>query len=234
MGFSLFGKKKKPDGMLPEGWQFYSRPSNLEPPGTVFRIDGERRRFIVARLDPQIDSGAEPGVSKTESVETRIGVFAGLIGLQAWNASIGESKARVLQYEITEPVRASTTDAAIDLVLQPFISATNFRPENRYYVIREVRSASAMKYILSNEILGELGGKANVTAVVGAGVNFTQKDANVHELTQQFPERLGVMYLAEEIAPDRAGLAASATTYGRVRVRTALDYAQTIDERVSV
>ena len=64
MGFSLFRKvQKRPDNMLPDGWQFYSRPTNLAPPGTIFRIDPEGRRFIVDRLKPVVDSGAEPGIA---------------------------------------------------------------------------------------------------------------------------------------------------------------------------
>ena len=45
--------------LLDPGWQFYSRPTELEAPGTVFRIDAAKRRYIVDSLTVQIQKGDE-------------------------------------------------------------------------------------------------------------------------------------------------------------------------------
>ena len=227
MAFSLFRKaQKRPDNMLPDGWQFYSRPTNLEPPGTIFRIDPEGKRFIVDRLKPVVDTGPEPGASKVESIEAKAGVLARLVGLQPLNANVSAGAAKILEYEIREPVRESTTDVQMDAVLKPYLAKMEFRPNQRYYIIRDARSATAMKYQLSNEQLGEIGGEATVNAVVDANVKLSAKREGRYELAQAFPERLGVMFLPEEIAPVRAGLGAGAAELGRVPVKRALEWVE--------
>lgn len=227
MQFSFFRKKpKRPDDMLPAGWQFFSRPTNLEPPGTVFRIDSDGRRFIVERLKPDIDRGPEPGAAKQQSIEARLGMLARLLGLKSASVGIGTGTARALQFEITDPVRESTSDAAMDQVLKPFIAAMEFRVNNRYYVIRESRSATAMKFVLSDEQLGQIGGKAAVTAVGASGLTLSAKQTGISDLTQAFPQRLSVMFLPEEITAVRAGLAAGESELGRVPVTTALNWVE--------
>jgi len=115
VAFPLFGKKpQRPVDVLPPGWQFYSRPTNLEPPGTIFRIDAEGRRFVVARLEPAISRRAEPGAAKVERVETRVGVVARLLGLQSMGARAGGGAVRECRFQIVNPVRESTTDAGMD------------------------------------------------------------------------------------------------------------------------
>ena len=48
-----------PAALLEPGWQFYTRPTSLEPPGTVFRIDKEGRRFAVAEIPTEKTTGTE-------------------------------------------------------------------------------------------------------------------------------------------------------------------------------
>jgi hypothetical protein len=228
MAFSFRRQQKRPDNMLPPGWQFYSRPTNLEGPGTVFRIDKDGTRFIVGRLAPVTDSGPEPGMSKVESIEMKIGIMARLLGLEAWNADVSGSKVKTLEFELTRPVRESTTDQNMDAVLKPFVAGMEFRPKNRYFVVREVRSAEAMKYRLSNDQLGELGGKAAVSAVLTVGTTLSAKSADVYDLAQTFPERLGVMFLPEEIVPATSALGGreTETELGRVPVERTLDWVE--------
>jgi hypothetical protein len=130
----------------------------------------------------------------------------------------------MLEFEIIEPERQSTTDLNIDAVLKPFFRAMEFRQNNQYYVIREARSATAMTYRLTSAQFGELGGKAAVTAAVELGMKLEAKGEGVYELLQKFPERLAVMFLPEELAPVRAGLGAGVTELGRVPVTSVLEW----------
>ena len=225
MAFTLFGKKsKRPDDLLPAGWQFYSRPTAIEPPGTIFRIDADGRRFIVAQLKPETIRGAEPGALKIERIETRTHALVRLLGLQALGVRAGGGTVKTFRFQIVEPERESTSDAAMDAVLQPFIATMEFRAGNRYYVIRETRSATAMIYLLSKEELGEIGGEAAVVAAGEGDVTLDVRRTDVSEITQSFPARLGVMFLAEEIVPVVAGLAAGEAALGRAAVSGALDW----------
>lgn len=225
MVFSLFGKKpKRPDDFLPPGWQFYSRPTNLEPPGTIFRIDKEGHRFIVANLKPDVERGAEPGAEKVERIETKVGVVARLLGLQSLGAHVGGGNAKAFRFQIVDPIRESTSDVEMDRVLKPYLEGMAFRKENRYFVIRETRSAIAMTFLLSDEEVGEIGGTGAIVAAGEGGLTLAAKSVESSELTQAFPERLGVMFLAEEIAPVVAGLAGGEAAFGRVAVASVLDW----------
>jgi hypothetical protein len=181
-------------------------------------------------LNPHIDKGTEPGASKVERVEAKTGVLARLVGLEPMTANVSAGKARIVEFEITEPVRESTTDVQIDKVLKPFLARMQFRPDHRYYVIREARYATAMKYRLSDEQLGEIGGQARVSAVVEAGVILSAKSGGTYDLSHVFPERLGVMFLPEELAAVSAGLAAGESKLGRVPVRVPLDWVEPAGE----
>lgn len=217
MALSLFGKKqKRPDDLLPAGWQLYSRPTNFEPPGTVFRVDKEGRRFLVAGLKPAIDRAAEPEAAQVERIETKAGAVARLLGLRPAGAQVGGGTARAFRFQLIEPVRESTSQAEMDRVLGPYLAAMDFRKENRYFVIRETRSATGITFLLSEEEIGVIGGEAVVAA----------KGADASEVTQAFPERLGVMFLAEEIAPVVAALAGGEAALGRVAAESVPDWVE--------
>ena len=227
MPFSIFRKKEsRPEAMLPAGWQFYSRPTNLEPPGTIFRIDGEGRRFIVERLKPVVERGSEPGAARTQCVETKVSFLARVLGLDA-SADAAANRVKAFQFELTNPERESTTDVEIDKVLRPFLSTMEFRAENRYFVIRETRSVTAMKFLLTDEQLGEIGGKGVVGAAGALELQASAECAGYSELAQAFPERLGVMFLPEEIAPVKAGLGGRGEVeLGRLPVKAPLDWVE--------
>jgi esterase/lipase superfamily enzyme len=225
MAFTLFGKKgRQPDDLLPPGWQFYSRPTSLEPPGTVFRIDPDGRRFIVTQLTPAVLRGPEPGASRIERIETRMSVLARLFGLQPMGVRLAAGTVKTLRFQIIEPVRTSTTDAVMDDVLRPFVAAMEFRKGNRYFVIRETRSATAMIYFLSKEEIGEVGGEAAIIAAGEGDVTLGVGSADLSEVTQSFPERLDVMFLADEIRPVVANLGAGEDALGRAAVAAPFDW----------
>jgi hypothetical protein len=227
MKFPFFKTKPKPpDAVLPTGWQFYSRPNNLEPPGTIFRIRNDGTRFIVKRLDPKIDTSPEPGAAKIESIESKMGVVARLLGLESLSTDVSAGITRVLRYEISKPFRLSTTDEAMDLVLKPALHELAFKPGYRYYIIREMRSAAALRFTLSKEDVGDLGVKATLVPGINAGVSFSEKAAGTYELSQTFPQRLGVMFLPDEIVPVRAALAGDRAELGRVPVQEVLDWVE--------
>lgn len=226
MGFSWFRRRgKQPVGMLPDGWHFFARPTDLEPPGTIFRIDDQKRRFTVDRLAPTVDSGPEPGMRSVETIDAKVGLVARLLGLEPLGAEIGGGRSRTVEFELTEPILEATTDVAMDKVLVPYLPGMRFKPGNRYFIVRSVRSASSMTYQISSELLGELGGQAAVNAVVGLKVKASAGRQGVWDLVQEFPKRLAVMFLPEEIAPTGQELGGGdAPQLGRVPVTRPLEW----------
>jgi len=227
MAFSWFRKRDKaPKGMLPDGWHFFARPTSLEPPGTIFRIDGERRRFRVHKLDPAVDSGPEPGMRSFDTVDLRAGIVARLLGLETLGASGGGKQRKQVEFELKEPVRESTTEEAIDRVLKPYLSKMEIRKRNRYFVVRETRTATAMTYRITKELLGELGGEGAVDGLGELGLELSAGRSGVYDLCQEFPQRLAVMFLPEEIAPVGQGLGGDETELGRLPVTAPLEWTE--------
>jgi hypothetical protein len=223
MPITLFGgDKKKPAQILEEGWQLYAKPTTLEPVGTLFRIDEAGRRFLVDQVKVKTQEGAEAVAKVQQRVQASIGLFARFLGLDSYKGKLGAQDAETLEFEITNPVRQVATDAAMEKAMAPVLASLKYRADNQYYVVRDTRSATAMTYRLTQAQVGEIGGEASLAVALGAGARIAAGQGGVYEISQTFPQRMRVMFLAEEIAPVRAGLAGAAPTLGRLPVRRPL------------
>ena len=223
MPISLFGRAKRESAkVLEEGWLLYAKPTTLEPVGTLFRIDDAKRRFIVDQVAVDTQTGAEAAAKVQQRVQADIGFFARFLGIDSYRGELGARDAEALEFEILNPERQFASDAAMDRVLASALAALKYRADNRYYIIRETRSATAMTYRLTQAQLGEIGGEASLALAIGLGANAAAGEGSLYEINQVFPARMRVMFLAEEIAPVRAGLAAGAPLLGRRPVRQPL------------
>jgi hypothetical protein len=196
-----------PGTLLDPGWQFYSKPTTLEPPGTVFRIDSADRRFVVDVIATPITIGGELFPKSEQTIQTSASALSRFIGKDP-KASLSQKGTRVdtLQFEMLEVQREMTTDADIARILKEFRSRVEYRPDNRYYLIREARSAKELHYTLSEDLVNRLGGSAAVSALASgsAGLSYQKHQRDV--LSQVLPERMRVMFLADQIVPGSASL----------------------------
>ena len=223
MPISLFGKdRRKPSGILEEGWQLYAKPTTLEPVGTLFRIDDKGRRFMVDEVAVEAQEGAEAAAKVQQRVRANIGFFSRFLGLDSYSGKINAEDVETLEFEIVDPVRQSTFDATLDRALAPILKNLKYRLDNRYYIIRETRSATAMVYRMTQAQLGEIGGEASLSVALNIKANMDVGQGGVYEINQTFHERMRVMFLAEEIAPVKAGLAGGQPVLGRIPVRHTL------------
>ena len=220
MPISLFGSGKgQPAQVLEEGWQLYAKPTTLEPVGTLFRIDDSGRRFLVDHVAVEAQEGAEAAAKVQQRIQANVGFFARFLGLDSYSGKLSGEDAETFEFEIVNPVRQVVLDAVMDLAMAPVLSSLKYRVDNRYYVIRETRSATTMTYRLTQAQLAEIGAEVSVAATVGAGAHVGAGRGGLYEISQTFPERMRVMFLAEEIKPVRAGLAGGEPELGRVPVR---------------
>lgn len=227
MPISLFGgDKREPAQVLEEGWQLYAKPTTLEPVGTLFRIDSEGRRFMVDQVAVETQEGAEAAAKVKQRVQANIGFFARFLGLDSYSGKLSAQDAETLEFEIVNPVRQVAFDAAMDRAMTPVLSGLKYRADNRYYVIREMRSATAMTYRLTQVQLGEIGGEMSLAVALGAGAKIGAGQGGLYEISQTFPERMRVMFLAEEIAPVKAGLAGGLPMLGRIPIRHPLVWSE--------
>src|SRR5262245_43803399 len=185
MPISLFGStKREPAALLEAGWQLYAKPTTLEPVGTLFRIDEKRRRFMVDEVPVPTQQGVEAVAKVSERVQANIGFFARFLGLDRYGGKAGAQSTETLEFEIVSPVRQFANDSAMDKALAPVLAAFKYRADNRYYVIRETRSATAMTYRLTRAQLAEIGGEASLAVALGAGANAGAGQRGLYEINQ--------------------------------------------------
>lgn len=191
-----------PGALLEPGWQFYARPTSLEPPGTVFRIDSAGRRFAVAEIAPPITTGAEVFGANREAIRTSAQIVARFIGGRD-EAAAGQHGDRIetLEFQMFDVQKEVTTDMDTMKLLQQFRSVVDYRRDNRYFVIRESRSALALRYSLSDALVDSLDGQAGLDKLVKGDAGLSYRKDGGYVLEQKLPTRMRVMFLAEEITP---------------------------------
>jgi hypothetical protein len=205
--------------ILDPGWQFCSRPSELDPPGAVFRIDPQRRRYPVDTLKVKTDVGREAFGKHRESVEANMGIVARFLGLQGPELKVGAQKSEQLVFELLEAAHEQVSDVDLDGVLQPFLKTLPYRADNRYYVIRAARTAKGITHHFTRNQVGDLGGEAKLAEQASLkGTVFHSSRSGEYVLEQSFPVPLRVMFLPEEIRPMAAALGGAHPELGRVPV----------------
>jgi len=213
-----------PSGSLPPGWQFYSNPTTLEQPGTVFRIDPNGRKYAVDLLKVAIQSGEEAAGKVEESVNATTGMVARFIGLPNVSASVGAQKTENFVYEITNPVREVIPDVEIDKVLPAFLAALDYRRGHRYFVIREARKASAICYKLTQKQIENMGGEVSIQLLSAKGNIFSSDNSGQYTLEQDFKTPMRIVFLPEEIQPVAQALANEKPRLGLVPVKRPLQW----------
>ncbi len=166
--------------------------------------------------------GKEAVGRSSKSSQASIGTLVSLFGLDKIGIGAKGNKVERLEFEITNPVKEVTTDMAIDEVLDPFLEQLEYRAENRYFIIREVRMASAMKYFLSEQLVNEISGGAPAIENIKVEGEFKRCKKGEYELHQTFDEPMRVMFLPDEIAPISVGLAESKPQLGLAPVTETL------------
>src|SRR5262245_48570016 len=225
MPIKLFGgAKDQPAGVLEEGWQLYARPTTLEPVGTLFRIDPTGKRFLVQQVAVETQEGPEAMPRLQQRVRVHVSFFARFLGLDRYGGKAAAGAASTFEFEVFDPVRQLSTDVAMDQAMALVLPKLNYRADNRYFVIRDARSASGMTYRLTRGQLAEIGGNAKVSETIGMGGKLAGERDGLYDFPQPFKERMRVMFLADELKPVKAGLAGEAPVLGRVQVREPLDW----------
>ncbi|MCW3122260.1 MAG: hypothetical protein JWQ38_1752 [Flavipsychrobacter sp.] len=234
MAFSFFkGKKNRntaPSDILDPGWQFYSKPTQLEKPGTIFRINDQQIKYQVGELDVQTQTGEEAAGKTTETITVDIGIAARIFGMVNFgiSASIKHTSSFDLIFELSNPKREITTDLAIADALKAFWDKLEYRADSEYYLIREARTCTGIIYELTDSQMNELGGEATFQNSISLKGNLFKLDKSKgYNLKGEFPAPLRVMFLAEQIKPRTRNLGAGQIQFGKVPVTHQLNW---IDE----
>ncbi|KPJ57905.1 MAG: hypothetical protein AMS16_00435 [Planctomycetes bacterium DG_58] len=209
--------------ILERGWQFYFAPTTLEPPGTLFRIDADHRRYIVETLLVEAQVGEEAFGEYTESVTAGLGILARFLGLKGINVNASTAKTEQLVFKLDKPEREVVNDLDLDKVLRPFLKDLDYRVDNRYFVIRECRKATGITHHLTQSQVDDLGGEATLADRLALeGTLFKSERRGEFLLEKNFDQPMRVMFLPEEIKPVGASLARARPELGLVPVSETL------------
>lgn len=207
------GEKRVAD-ILDPGWQFYSKPTTLDAPGTVFRIDDNDVRYKVGKLNVVTTQGKEAAGRNTKSGQVSLGILSSLLGLDKIGIDVKAKKVEQLEFEITDPVKEETSDMAIDKELDSFLEKLEYRADNRYFIIREARLASAMKYYLTEKLVNEITGGVKPIEDLKVEGDLNKGQEGEFELDQTFEQQMRIMFLPEEIVPISVGLSKATPQLG--------------------
>ncbi|MCU7843326.1 MAG: hypothetical protein KZQ93_05755 [Candidatus Thiodiazotropha sp. (ex Monitilora ramsayi)] len=196
--------EKAPE-LLQPGWQFYSSPTTLEPVGTVFRIDPLGRKYIVSDMEVPSATGREEMGRVSLKLITRGDVIARFLKVPL-SGKVEGMRNQSIELEMVNAERAITSDLNIDKVLNSFFEKIQYRTDNRYFIIREARSASELHYKLNDSFVADLGGSAVVNQLATMNADMQFESNRRYNLSQSFSERMRVMFLPEEIVPVSAPL----------------------------
>ncbi len=205
VGSILYNEYEEAPEILQTGWQFYSYPTTLEPVGTVFRIDPQGRRSIVTDLEVSSTTGSEAMGKVKQKMVTRGDVIARFLKISLGAEAKG-GRQQSIEFEMEDTERAITSDHDVGKVLDSFFDIVRFRVDNRYFIIREARSAKVIHYKINDSILADLGGEAVIKGLANLDAGFQYESNKSYNLSQTFPERMRVMFLPEEIVPVSASL----------------------------
>jgi hypothetical protein len=206
-GIAVTRRRRLPTGVkgdvLPAGWQFFDKPSTLEGPGTIFRIDQERRRFRVTELDVTPEIGPEAFGRQQHEVAADSGIVASFLGIA--KADVGAKTIERIVIELQDCRREVLDDMQLDELLNAaaVFKKIQIREGNDYYIIRETRVAASVTYHLTREHVISLGGQAGLAEIEAEGNVVRSTDRDEIRIEQRLDPPMGVLYLAEQFSVSR-------------------------------
>jgi hypothetical protein len=225
---NFFKRKNQPSSsmnILPIGWQFYSKPTTLEPPGTVFRIDKEKKKYIVDYLKVKPQKGEEAFGRVQTSMQAKTSIVASFLGLTNLSISSHAEKDEQMIFEMGNIVKEVLTDAKIDPILKSFLEKLDYRVDNKYYIIREATTTDGIDFQLNKDQVINLGGEASLNQAISVkGEIFSSKKEENYILQKKFEKPMRVMFFPEEIKPVSAGLGGIEPELGLVPVKGVLEW----------
>lgn len=199
-------KKHLQEEIVPSGWNFYFRPTSGEPPGTIFRITPDKKKFTVAFIDVKIHIADEVTGTFKQSIKAKMNLVTRFLGLEGMNLFADAEKVQNLVFEMKNPVRETTTDHDIKPSLRAFMQGFSKQEyqdicrKTRYFIIRDALKTKELIYQITEKQIEALGGKASLNeALVTKGTLISSKQRRSHIIKQRFDKQMRVMFNAEEI-----------------------------------
>ena len=197
---------KPPATTIPAGFQLRLAAENSEAPGTVIGIDEAQGRFVLEKLDVEIERSPLGAGARVESVQVTAASLRRVFG----QVGGGAAAARVVRLELVDVVRQRADAGDLDRAIGELLTRIRLQSGTRYFVVRECWSATSVAVLLDEAELPALQQFLGVGTPGSPVPPFVSRAPGTLAMEQPLAERLGVLVLLDEIAPGRQGLGAGA------------------------
>jgi hypothetical protein len=197
------------DGLKYPGFQTFPTPRTFDSPGTVFRIDSSGTRFPVTTLPVSVYGGREALASYTAlSNWTFAALLSYLMKAPSVEGSATGSFGMRVKVVLEGGVREGTFDAELDQSLKNAL--INYRKNNKYFVVRETISVSAIDYDFKGAGRLSTTIKETISKIVKGNQGLSWTDGSESTLKQKFDQPYRVFFTADELLSPGLGIGESA------------------------
>ncbi|GLT22943.1 hypothetical protein GCM10007933_24040 [Zoogloea oryzae] len=186
-----------------EGFETFVTPRSFDGPGTIFRIDAEKKRYPVAEITFKVREGEE-ALPKYSS--SRVLAMNNLLeALGASTAKIPASIKANLSRTTTVSIEASTgrrqyvRDDDLTAALRGWATQAKPTGESVYYLIRETISTPELSYKVDKNWLASAELDVKVLKAAGYSGDAKVSGGDILEMNRTFSKPLNVWFKAEKI-----------------------------------
>jgi hypothetical protein len=160
---------------LPNGFSCPVIPTGLSPPGTVYRETPEGTVFTVyvPNPAPPLRSSSFGNITSSGQKEVKASLVAKLIKLPVSANASADTKYTVTQ-NYTGTVFLDTTDSDVQPIIDKAKQLSPPMANDKYYIVREVMSATGIEYAFNKDISDSFGATIPVKVVqVNPNASYT-------------------------------------------------------------
>lgn len=181
------------------GFETFPTPRSFDGPGHVFRVDGAGKKFTVTQLGVRVDPvGEEEFPEYHQKSDWGANAVAKFMSVAL---SAGMSSDYTLEVSLGPGSRERTYDLDIDEQL--LAAQLDFKPGNRYYVVRETIAVPWVKMTLldTNEANARLRNAIDKKIIDDATLGWSWTSNDKVSLVRSFRTPHRLFFLADELTP---------------------------------
>jgi hypothetical protein len=232
-----FGGPTRMATQLPgsDGFVLFAMPTTADPPGTIFRIDQDHKRFIVTDLSGVIPvHRARVEIPEfTNTQQTKVGFLVSILQqfgvLEGPTIETNLGVTRALSVRVDSAVHEFTRDDEVERAIRQRLEKLRRRQGSQYYIVRETINARRAAFTFSRDFVSDVGGSAKIAAAANAKAGVEWKTENGYVLNARFAVPHRVFYKAERLVLPAGGLG-GVGDFQRVPVTEPLEWTETTEE----
>lgn len=186
-----------------EGFEAFATPRSFDGPGTIFRIDGDGKRFLVGEITFKVKEGVEELPKASSSRVFSLSQFIEALGASAtaMPASIKANLSRTATttIEATTAQRKFVSDDDVVTAMLAWANRAKPNGDSVYYLIRETISTPGLVYKVDKNWLNSVNVDIQTLEVAGYKGEAKASAGDVLEMNRTFSQPLNVWFKAEKI-----------------------------------